>query len=728
MELRYREWIKQDGLSPVRELLHSIALILALTDKYTSVVTNPPYMNSSNMNVGLKAYVDQNYAIGKPDLMTVFMMKAFHSTVKGGVWSMIDLPSWMFLSSFEEFRKSFLDKNTILSLLHLGRGIFGSDFGTVSFVVRNSSIDQVGVYRRLFREHVQVRSVDEIRRLFFDNSYGRFVTNQKRFQSIPGSSMGYWLSDNMLRVFQTGEKLKTIGDTRQGMATSDNKRFLRLWFEVSICDIGLSYSSTVTAHQSGLTWFPYNKGGLFRKWYGNQEYVLLFNRENYDLLATLGNHLPSRQYYFTQCISWSKVSSGSVAFRYYPNGFVFDVAGCSIFYSNDEILKYHIGLLNSRVVKYILSVLSPTMNFEAGHVASIPVLYSSSNCINDIVTRQIYISRLDWDAHETSWNFKENELVRIYKENQGEGIFMHAHRLEDSVALYREHWTELFNQLHSNEEELNRQFIEIYGLQNELNQDVPLDEITILQQGEISIEKDVVVWHNDVLAKQLLSYAVGCMMGRYRLDRPGLHIAYPNPSSEDIAPYDFQGESFEIDDDGIIPLLGRDCPFDDNAYNRIVKFIRQVFGESFLNENLNFIEASLGRTIEDYFVKDFWKDHKKMYSNRPIYWLFSSKKGAFQCLTYMHRMNPYTAEAVRSKYLLPYIEFLKNKISADMERASSLSTIERRNLDKMQKALDECLEYEEVLHDVADHQIRFDLNDGVVVNYAKFGDVLAKIK
>ena len=410
-------------------------------------------------------------------------------------------------------------------------------------------------------------------------------------------------------------------------------------------------------------------------------------------------------------------------------GFVFDVAGCCIFFNNTQELRYfYLGLLNSCVVKHLLSVISPTLNFEAGHIASLPVIVGNKDVISHLTESQIAISKQDWDAHETSWDFKENELIRINKENHSADVDMDANQLKDIVTLYKEYWTAQFNQLHANEEELNRQFIEIYGLQEELTPDVPLDEITILQQGEISVEDGQLVWHNDVLAKQLLSYAIGCMMGRYRLDRPGLHIAYPNPSAADVEAYDSQGEKFEIDDDGIIPLLGRDCPFDDNAYNRVVKFIRQVFGESFLNENLNFIEDALGKTIENYFVKDFWKDHKKMYSNRPIYWLFSSKKGAFQCLTYMHRMNPYTAEIVRSKYLLPYIDFLKNKIAADMDRASTLSTVERRQLDKMQSALDECLEYEERLHDVADQQIHFDLDDGVIVNYAKFGDVLAKIK
>ena len=434
--------------------------------------------------------------------------------------------------------------------------------------------------------------------------------------------------------------------------------------------------------------------------------------------------------YFKDNINWSKISSSFFAARTGKVGALYDDAACQCYVFDKQYYDYLLALLNSKYAQVILWCKSQTFNYVSSEVANIPAIVSNSYLptIDGLTKENIATSRTDWDAHENSWDFKENELIRIYKENHSADVDMDANQLKDIVTLYKEYWTAQFNQLHASEEELNRQFIEIYGLQEELTPDVPLDEITILQQGEISVENGQLVWHNDVLAKQLLSYAIGCMMGRYRLDCPGLHIAYPNPTAADVEAYDFQGEKFEIDDDGIIPLLSRDCPFDDNAYNRVVRFIRQVFGESFLNENLNFIEDALGKTIENYFVKDFWKDHKKMYSNKPIYWLFSSKKGAFQCLTYMHRMNPYTAEAVRSKYLLPYIDFLKNKIAADMERASSLSTVERKNLDKMQAALDECLEYEELLHDVADRQIRFDLDDGVVVNYAKFGDVLAKIK
>jgi hypothetical protein len=725
MVLRYKEWKEEN---PHYELLHSFELILALTDRYTAVVENPPYMGSNNMNNELKQYIERHYSTGKNDLMTVFMLVAASATVEKGRWAMIDLPSWMFLLSFERFREDLFRDYTIESLLHLGRGIFGSDFGSVSFVIQNILPSRKGVYRRLFKEHVQVRSVEEIERLYLTPSYGSFIADQNDFSVIPGSPVGYWVSERIRGVFTTCQPLEEFCKPSQGMATADNNRFLRLWFEPSFKRVGIRMKSAEEAQSSNRKWFPYNKGGLFRRWYGNQDYVVNWENDGEELRAFKGSVIRNPKTYFKPSLSWSKISAGIIAFRYFPEGFLYDVAGTSMYFTSAETHYYCAALLNSHLILDILKIISPTVNYEVGQISSLPVRVQNEQTIIPIASENIRISKSDWDAHETSWDFKENELVRVYKENHGEGVFMDANRLEDIATLFKEYWAAQFNQLHANEEELNRQFIEIYGLQDELTPDVPLDEITILQQGEITVEAGKLVWHNDVLAKQLISYAVGCMMGRYRLDRPGLHIAYPNPSAADVEAYDFQGEPFEIDDDGIIPLLGRDCPFDDNAYNRLVKFIRQVFGESFLNENLNFLEACLGRTLEDYFVKDFWKDHKKLYSNRPIYWLFSSKKGAFQCLTYMHRMNPYTAEAVRSKYLLPFIDFLKNKIGSYMERASSLNTSERKELDKMQKALDECLEYEEQLHDVADRQIRFDLDDGVVVNYAKFGDVLAKIK
>ena len=334
------------------------------------------------------------------------------------------------------------------------------------------------------------------------------------------------------------------------------------------------------------------------------------------------------------------------------------------------------------------------------------------------------ISKFDWDTHETSWDFEENALTFISKR------FDVLKNLAEIVEQYKEEWTERFMQLHANEEELNRQFIEIYGLQDELTPDVPLDEITILQQGEIKIEDNEIKWNNDVLVKQLISYAVGIWMGRYRLDKPGLNIAHPEPTDEELAPYLYEGSTVYIDDDGIIPILPHGCPFEDNLPNRIADFIRIAFGEEHLTENLNYMEKQLGMSIEQYVLKDFWKDHKKMYQNRPIYWLFSSKKGAFKCITYMHRMDAYTAERVRSKYLLPYIEMLQNKVNDLSNRAAQLSTTERRQLDNYKKTLEECNEYHDCLQVLAEdiERTSFDLDDGVVVNYAKYGDVLAKLK
>ena len=375
------------------------------------------------------------------------------------------------------------------------------------------------------------------------------------------------------------------------------------------------------------------------------------------------------------------------------------------------------------------------MHFNVGAIASIPLYKPSSNQPSELAKNNILISKTDWDAHETSWDFQENELVKLQKEgigtisaDLGKTTVMRYSTLNLLYAEYVAKWEKIFRELHANEEELNRQFIEIYGLQDELTPDVPLDEVTILQQGEIKIENNQIHFQRDVVIKQLISYAIGCWMGRYRLDKPGLHIAHPSPTSDEICTYSYGNEALTIDDDGNIPLLPYDCPFDDNLQNRIADFVRIAFGADSLAENLNFIEQSLGCTIEKYLDKDFWKDHKKMYSNRPIYWLWSSKKGAFRVLSYMHRMDAYTAERIRSKYLLPYIEFLQNKINELSNRGAGLSTADSRKLDNYRKILEECQEYHERLQVVAEQAIGFDLDDGVVVNYAKFGDVLSKIK
>ena len=378
----------------------------------------------------------------------------------------------------------------------------------------------------------------------------------------------------------------------------------------------------------------------------------------------------------------------------------------------------------------MLPILNPTLSLPPGYVVRLPYIKDEEkkDYISELSETNVLISKQDWDSHETSWDFEANPLVALRNEKVAQGNLESSFRLSNFVEEFETQWTERFMQLHQNEEELNRQFISIYGLEDELTPDVPLDEITILQQGEISIVNNGLEWHEDVLMKQLISYAVGVWMGRYKLGQKGLHIAHPNPTDKELQEYWYGGVQVYIDEDGLIPVLPQSSPFDDNLSSRISDFVRITFGEDKLTENLNYIEQKLGTSIDQYVQKDFWKDHKKMYQNRPIYWLFSSSKGAFKCLAYMHRMNAYTAERVRSNYLLPYIEFLQNQIGELENRAAALSTTENRKLQNLQKALDECREYHERLQVVAEQAIAFDLDDGVVVNYAKFGDVLAKIK
>ena len=732
------DYWQSQGFVPetVMKILPAMDLMLTLNEKYAVLVMNPPYMGSGNMGNTLSNYIKQHYPEGKADLMTVFMMKAMSSTKASGLWAMINLPSWMFLQSFDVLRAKILSNYRLDSLLHLGRGIFGSDFGSVAFVVRNACYNADGVYRRLFKEHVQVRSVDTIRKLFEDINYGYYNSNQNNFFKIPGTPIAYWVKPDLFVSFAE-KPLKKYVEAVKGLDTCDNNRFTRFWAEIdsSTIGFGIEDNSKTFNHK----WFPYCKGGGFRKWYGLNSIVVDWANDGFVLrnLRDESGKIKSRpqntRYYFKEGITWCSLTASKPSMRY-MNNCIFGGGGSGMF-SNDNIISL-LAYLNSNVARYLLSVINPTINYLVGDFLRLPKLYSSdSEQINIIAQSCVDIEKQDWDSHETSWDFEANPLVALRNETVASGNLDSSFKLSSFVMQFETLWEERFNQLHENEEELNRQFIEIYGLQDELDPEVPKNEITILQQGEIDLIQAPgsdyaysIKWNEDVLMKQLISYAVGVWMGRYKLGTKGLHIAHPNPTDKELQEYWYGGVQVYIDDDAIIPILPQSSPFDDNLVSRIADFIRITFGEDKLTENLNYIEQQLGQSIEQYLLKDFWKDHKKMYQNRPIYWLFSSKKGAFKCLAYMHRMDAYTAERVRSNYLLPYIEYLQNQI-ADLEnRASSLSTTENRRLQNLQKTLEECREYHERLQVVAEQAISFDLDDGVVVNYAKFGDILAKIK
>lgn len=734
LSLAAREWV-----ASLEEENETAQLVLALTDKYAALIANPPYMGRGNMNSTLTAYLDKNYPIAKQDLFATFMQMMIERTQDKGRCAFITMESWMFLSSFEKLRHYIIDNYYISSLGHFGWHIIGIAFGTAMTVIeKNKDYGRIGEYSYL--------TIDDIDRsknvpfVFPKKDNGRFAhVSQQNFEKIPGCPIGYWVSEKMIKAFDN-PTIREITISDGQTKTGDNNKFLREFWEISSFKVGKDKK-----------WIFYAKGGGFRRWYGNLTTTINWSEEargfyRKDKIARI---LPE-YLWWKRGITWSYICSAIPSFRILPEQAIFDVGGSSVFFKDENDINNVLAFLNTGLTYYILKLFNPTINYQVADIRALPypkTLLENKEILS--ITRQnISISRADWDAHETSWDFQENELVRLSKE-QGEG----SHRLSDLMEAYKAHWTEQFLRLHANEEELNRQFIEIYGLEDELTPDVPLSEVTILQQGEVKVTNEYLLttedgsiitdetgagltvsgkyyldWQDDVIAKQLISYAVGCMLGRYRLDKPGLHIAHPEPTAEEIAAYTFNGKQWSIDEDGILPLMPSDTDFADNATVMFKRWLVVAFGEDTLVDNLNCVEAALGKSLDDYFVKDFWKDHKKMYQNRPIYWLFSSKKGAFQCLAYMHRMNAYTAERIRTKYLLPHIEWLVQKQSEMEANAANLNARERKQLDSIGRQIAECREYHDRLHTVADEQIAFDLDDGVVVNYAKFGDVLAKLK
>lgn len=519
-------------------LVQGFRLILALTDRYAAVIANPPYMGSGNMNEVLSDYVKKNYAEGKGDLATVFVQAFKQLTEVNGSYAFIVPPSWLFLSNFEKLRKGIIDTQSIQSLLHLSRGVFGADFGAVASVIQNRQDKEAkGTYFRLVERTFQEFEQSHLRMLFEQTlanhdfkyrfkDYTKEVTelpysedgnriyypnvSQKNFEKIPGSPIGYWVSPKIQEIFASNLALSAVCSPTQGLATADNARFLRLWFEVSQSRTGFGFENAASAARSQKKWFPCNKGGSFRRWYGNQEFLVNWENDGFEIKnfkdskGKLLSRPQNTKFYFMDAISWSSVSSSLItSFRYFPKGFIFDHAACNIFTDNPiEFLAY----LNTNIVREFTNVINPTLNMFNGAIGKLPFLNIKDT--NNITNQNITISKYDWDAHETSWDFQRNELLTIdaetYADNIQYQIEKHEKETGEKICIdpaapelgslawrmeqYKLKWEKLFMQLHANEEELNRQFIDIYGLQDELTPDVPLDEVTILQQGEISIE------------------------------------------------------------------------------------------------------------------------------------------------------------------------------------------------------------------------------------------------
>ena len=697
----------------LRGLLPLVQVAEALAQKYDVVVTNPPYMGSGGMGAKLTDFVKKSYPDSKSDMSTVCMEKSLSMCRKNGFMTMINIPVWMFLASYENFRNALLRDNTIINMIHPGRGIFGSDFGTTTFVFRKSNpCGYIGCYHRLFDAQGEVKSNEEREKAFLDKK-GQFYADQLNFSKIPGNPVAYWVSDILMEAFAKEIFIGDICEPRVGMATANNDRFIRLWYEVGMDKIGLGMKCREEAVNSKKKWFPFAKGGEFRKWYGNNDYVVNWENDGIEIrnfkdekTGRIRSHNYNLDYIFQSAITWTVISSATTSFRFCPEGFLYSNSGYGMFFPHKNDIPAILGFLNTSVVMSILSVLSPTIGFESGYLRKIPYL-STPDEVTAVVNECISIARADWDSFETSWDFKHHPLLRKVP------------TIAEAFEQWQAECDDRFNHLKSNEEELNRIFIDIYGLQDELTPEVEDKDVTV---RKADLGRDI---------RSFISYAVGCMFGRYSLDVDGLTYA---GGEWDDSKY----TSFAADKDNIIPICD-DEYFEDDIVGLFVEFVKTVYGADVLDENLKFIADALGGkgqpkdVIRNYFLSDFYSDHCKIYQKHPIYWLFDSgKKNGFKALIYMHRYQPDTIARIRTDYVHEQQARYRTAIADLEQRIANASTGERvklnRKLTTLQAQDTEIRTYEEKIHHLADQMISIDLDDGVKKNYAIFQDVLAKIK
>ena len=720
------EDINMSRETALRELLPLVQVVEALAQKYDVVVTNPPYMGSNNMGITLSSFVKTNYPNSKSDMSTVFMELCQHRCKHNGMYAMINIPVWMTQSSFSALRRNLLGSATFVNMLHLGRGVFGSDFGTTAFVVRNGlEKDYTATYRRLFEGLTQVDSIDVKENWFFEGK-GIYHAKQHLYDKIDGLPIAYWVTKGQVAAFDF-PALNTLAEPRQGFATGDNERFLRFWQEVDFSHACFSCKNRDEAKQSEKRWFPCNKGGAFRRWYGNNERFVNWENDGAEMIDFSGSVIRNPSYYFRQGMTWSTATMSKLSMRYSPVGFLFESKGSVCFPIDDRNLSYLLALLNTKIVEKLLLVLAPTVDYHEGPLGRIPVIVSKEHFadVSRLSEQCVSLARYDWDSFETSWDFQRHPLLQyavftpqlVAKEEANGYLTMNG--IADAYRHWEQVCNERFNQLKANEEELNRIFIDIYGLQDELTPEVEDKDVTV---RKADLGRDI---------RSFISYAVGCMFGRYSLDVDGLAYAGGEWDNSKYA-------SFAADKDNIIPICD-DEYFEDDIVGLFVEFVKTVYGADMLDENLKFIADALGgkgqpkEVIRNYFLNDFYKDHCKIYQKRPIYWLFDSgKKNGFKALIYMHRYQPDTIARIRTDYVHEQQARYRTAIADLEQRIANASTGERVKLNKKLTTLQaqdiEIRTYEEKIHHLADQMISIDLDDGVKKNYVIFQDVLAKIK
>lgn len=699
----------------LNSVLPLIQVAEVMAQKYNAVVTNPPYMSTSSAGAKLSDYVRKHYPDSKTDMFSIFIERCQMMTRSNYLYAMITMHSWMFLGSFESLRVKLMQTDTI-NMAHLGPRAFeeigGEVVQTTSFVRRKSHVSSYkGAYCRLIAPTTQ----DGKKELYLEHKEIYSVT-QDDFDSIPGNPIAYWINSNLVHAFAQ-KHLSDYAQTKQGFATGDNNRFLRFWHKVSASNT--AFPSQVL---NGMKWFPCNKGGSFRKWYGNNIYLANWYQNGSEMKAFSGSVIRNPQFYFKVGITWSSLAN-QLSLRYSPKGFLFESKGSMCFVNDTNRLNYILGLLNSKVTAEALSVLSPTLDFHEGPMLKVPVvLIEPHGEIDQRVEENIKLCQDDWDAFESSWDFMCHPLVASQQYaatcHQKEGTSP-EHHLCAAYQMWLASTERRFQQLKANEEKLNRIFIDIYGLQNELTPEVEDKDVTVRRAD---LGRDI---------RSFISYAVGCMFGRYSLDVDGLAYAGGEWDASKYA-------SFIADKDNIIPICD-DEYFEDDIVGRFVEFVKTVYGEDTLDENLKFIADALGgkgapkEVIRNYFLNDFYADHCKIYQKRPIYWLFDSgKKNGFKALIYMHRYREDTIARIRTDYVHEQQGRYRTAI-ADLEsRIANADTGSRvkltKQLTKLQNQAEELRVYEEKIHHLADQMIRIDLDDGVKHNYELFQDVLAKIK
>lgn len=710
---------------------------IALTQQYQVICTNPPYMTVSNASSKLQAYVKKNFPGSKSDLFAVYIERCGQLAGKNGYQAMITQHAWMFLSSFEKLRVRLQAVDTV-NMVHLGARAFeeinGEVVQTTSFVMRRSRVKGYqGTYCRLVEPTTQQGKED-----MFLSGENRYAAQQDNFSKIPGLPVAYWVSEKMLYAFVKGANLSNVSNPRQGLITGDVDRFVRKWFECSI--FALNFHGKNGAISRPGKWFPYCNGGNFRKWFGNNEDIVNWENDGLEIKQFVDDNGKQRsrpqnqQFYFRAGGTWSAISSGYFSVRFFPEGFIFSNAGMAI-YADFNKLKHLIGFLNSKIAQLYLKIFNEGLNYNQGDIAKLPVIFEKNDEVSAIFDKLIIISKTDWDSFETSWDFARHPLVRSVS------------TVAEEYGLWEAECNNRFHQLKANEEELNRIFIDIYGLQDELTPEVEDKDVTV---RKADLGRDI---------RSLISYAVGCMFGRYSLHKEGLVFA--GGKMEDVyhfhsgkldgtwtldgtwamdgrAGYYLEGDTYLVSPDNILPICDDDY-FEDDIMGRFVEWVETVYGKATLEENLKFIADALGgkgsprEVIRKYFLNDFYADHCKIYQKRPIYWLFDSgKKNGFKCLIYLHRYQPDTIARIRTDYVHEQQARYRTAIADLEQHVGGASASERVKLSKRLAALQaqaaEIREYEEKIHHLADQMIKIDLDDGVKKNYAIFQDVLAKIK